>query len=62
LDFALLDNTLGAAAHSVKEIVTEDGDDYFVVILSDANIAQYNIHPKDIARGKAIVIHFFICY
>ncbi|CAO3595524.1 unnamed protein product [Absidia cylindrospora] len=44
------DNTLGAAAHSVKEIVAEDGDDYFVVILSDANITQYNIHPKDIAR------------
>lgn len=51
LPLVLLDNTLGAAAHSVKEIVTEDGDDYFVVILSDANIAQYNIHPKDIARG-----------
>ncbi|KAL0082790.1 AAA domain-containing protein [Phycomyces blakesleeanus] len=44
------DNTLGAASHSVKEIVKEEGDDHFVVILSDANIAQYNIHPDDIAR------------
>ncbi|KAG2198207.1 hypothetical protein INT46_006615 [Mucor plumbeus] len=44
------DNTLGAASHSMKEIVEEESDDYFVVILSDANIAQYNIHPNDIAR------------
>ncbi|KAI7898653.1 AAA domain-containing protein [Cokeromyces recurvatus] len=44
------DNTLGAAAHSIKEIVVEEADDYFVVVLSDANIAQYNIHPNDIAR------------
>ncbi|ORX55569.1 hypothetical protein DM01DRAFT_1334962 [Hesseltinella vesiculosa] len=44
------DNTLGAAAHAVKEIVAEEGDDYLVAILSDANIAQYNIVPKDIAR------------
>ncbi|KAI9260188.1 AAA domain-containing protein [Sporodiniella umbellata] len=44
------DNTLGAASHSMKEIVSEEGDDYFVVVLSDANITQYNIHPNDIAR------------
>jgi hypothetical protein len=46
------DNTLGAASHSMKEVVEEESDDYFVVILSDANIAQYNIHPNDIARSK----------
>ncbi|KAI9317743.1 AAA domain-containing protein [Dichotomocladium elegans] len=44
------DNTLGAAAHSIKEIVKEEADDYFVAILSDANIQQYSIHPNDIAR------------
>ncbi|KAI8393920.1 AAA domain-containing protein [Radiomyces spectabilis] len=44
------DNTLGAASYAVKEIVNEEGDDYFVVVLSDANIAQYNIQPNDIAR------------
>ncbi|OAD05698.1 hypothetical protein MUCCIDRAFT_137874, partial [Mucor lusitanicus CBS 277.49] len=44
------DNTLGAASHSMKEVVQEESDDYFVVVLSDANIAQYNIHPNDIAR------------
>lgn len=48
----IVDNTLGAVSHSVKEIVKEEGDDYFVVVMSDANITQYNIHPNDIARGK----------
>lgn len=46
------DNTLGAASHAIKNIVKDEADDYFVVILSDANIAQYNIKPKDIARSK----------
>lgn len=46
------DNTLGAASHSMKEIVEEEADDYFVVIMSDANITQYNIHPNDIARSE----------
>ena len=52
----MLDNTLGAVSHSVKEIVKEEADDYFVVVLSDANITQYNIHPNDIARGKVILL------
>lgn len=53
----MIDNTLGAASHSVKEIVKEEADDYFVVVLSDANISQYNIHPADIARGKVCCLH-----
>ncbi|KAI8350392.1 AAA domain-containing protein [Blakeslea trispora] len=44
------DNTLGAASHSMRDIIEQEADDYFVVVLSDANIAQYNIHPNDIAR------------
>lgn len=48
------DNTLGAASHAIKTIVQDEADDYFVVVLSDANIAQYNIKPKDIARSKYI--------
>lgn len=48
---SFIDNTLGATAHSIKQVVEEEGDDYFVVVLSDANITQYNIHPKDIAKG-----------
>ena len=45
------DNTLGAVSFAIQDIVKEDADDYFVVILSDANIAQYNIHPDDIAKA-----------
>ncbi|ORZ15094.1 AAA domain-domain-containing protein [Absidia repens] len=45
------DKTLDAVTHSIKEIVTEVGDDYLVVILSDANIAHYKIQPKDIAQA-----------
>jgi uncharacterized protein with von Willebrand factor type A (vWA) domain len=54
--YFVVDNTLGAASHSMKEIVKEEADDYFVVIMSDANIAQYNIHPNDIARSKSLFI------
>lgn len=53
-NMTVIDNTLGAVSHSVKEIVKQEGDDYFVVVMSDANITQYNIHPNDIARGKVI--------
>ncbi|CAJ0760628.1 2341_t:CDS:10 [Entrophospora sp. SA101] len=44
------DNTLNATANAIKEITKEEADDYFVVILSDANIAQYNINPTDISK------------
>ncbi|KAG0268044.1 von Willebrand factor A domain-containing protein 8 [Actinomortierella ambigua] len=44
------DNTLAATATAMKEIVKEDADDYIVVVLSDANIGQYNIKPEDLAR------------
>ncbi|KAG0224963.1 von Willebrand factor A domain-containing protein 8 [Actinomortierella wolfii] len=44
------DNTLAATAMAMKEIVKEDADDYIVVVLSDANIGQYNIKPEDLAR------------
>ena len=30
----------------------EEADDYFVVVLSDANIQQYRIDPEDIAKGN----------
>ncbi|CAG8505992.1 1372_t:CDS:10 [Ambispora gerdemannii] len=43
-------NTLNAASHAIKDIVKEQADDYFVVVLSDANISQYNIKPDDIAK------------
>ncbi|CAG8510049.1 14562_t:CDS:10, partial [Ambispora leptoticha] len=44
------DNTLNATSHAIKDIVKEQADDYFVVVLSDANILQYHIKPGDIAK------------
>ncbi|RHZ72552.1 hypothetical protein Glove_242g5 [Diversispora epigaea] len=44
------DNTLNATIQAIKEITKEDADDYFVVVLSDANITQYRINPEDIAK------------
>ncbi|TPX32182.1 hypothetical protein SmJEL517_g04613 [Synchytrium microbalum] len=46
------DNTILAATTAIKNVVKEEGDDYFVLVLSDANIAQYNISPA--AIGKAL--------
>ncbi|KAJ1562302.1 hypothetical protein HK405_013651 [Cladochytrium tenue] len=44
------DNTLAAVTNSVKDVVKEEADDYFVLVLSDANIAQYNLSPASIAK------------
>ncbi|KAF9412835.1 von Willebrand factor A domain-containing protein 8 [Entomortierella beljakovae] len=44
------DNTLSATSMAMKEIVKDDADDYIVVVLSDANIGQYNIKPEDLGR------------
>ncbi|GES99877.1 von Willebrand factor A domain-containing protein 8 [Rhizophagus clarus] len=45
------DNTVSATAYAITDIVKEEADDYFVVVLSDANIQQYNINPADIAKA-----------
>ncbi|ORZ40870.1 AAA domain-domain-containing protein [Catenaria anguillulae PL171] len=45
------DNTLGAIKACVKEVMQKESDEAFVVILSDANIAQYNIQPQDLAAA-----------
>lgn len=34
------DNSLEAAKLAVKEVVAEEGDDYFVFLLSDANLGR----------------------
>ncbi|KAI9020492.1 AAA domain-containing protein [Hyaloraphidium curvatum] len=44
------DNTLSAASTAIKDVVKEEGDDYFVVVISDANIQQYNITPSAISK------------
>ena len=45
------DNTLRAANRAVDEITKGDkADDYFVIVLSDANLRRYAIDPTDLAN------------
>jgi len=44
------DNTLAATKVAIKEITKEPADEYFVVILSDANFSRYNINPDEFAK------------
>eukprot|EP01134_Creolimax_fragrantissima_P008370 CFRG8370T1 len=40
------DNTLNAARLAVDEVVAEEADDYFVFVVSDANVGRYDITPR----------------
>lgn len=42
------DNTLEAITTAVKSITLDEGDDYFVLVLSDANLHQYNITSESL--------------
>ena len=44
------DNTLPATKAAIKEITKEAADEYFVVVLSDANFNRYGINPDDFAK------------
>ncbi len=35
-----------AAENAVKEITNEEADEYFVIVLSDANLDRYGIRPR----------------
>jgi hypothetical protein len=50
LEHAWGDLTLEAARKAIEEIVEEEADDYFVVLLSDANLDQYSIGAADLAE------------
>ncbi|KAJ3063601.1 von Willebrand factor A domain-containing protein 8 [Podochytrium sp. JEL0797] len=45
------DNTVAAVETVIKDVAKEDADDHFALILSDANITQYNIHPEVLAKA-----------
>uniref|UniRef100_A0A8C5L748 von Willebrand factor A domain-containing protein 8 n=1 Tax=Jaculus jaculus TaxID=51337 RepID=A0A8C5L748_JACJA len=45
------DNTLEGTKHAIKEIVKEEADEYFVIVLSDANLSRYGIHPAKFAQA-----------
>ncbi|EHB13051.1 hypothetical protein GW7_03251 [Heterocephalus glaber] len=44
------DHTLEGTQHAIKEIVKEEADEYFVIVLSDANLSRYGIHPSKFAQ------------
>ena len=43
------DHTLDATRHAIETIVTEDADEHFVIVLSDANFDRYGIPPRRFA-------------
>ncbi|XP_068924755.1 von Willebrand factor A domain-containing protein 8 isoform X2 [Petaurus breviceps papuanus] len=44
------DHTLEGTEHAITEIAKEDADEYFVIVLSDANLERYGIPPASFAR------------
>ncbi|KAM6177939.1 von Willebrand factor A domain-containing protein 8 [Rhynchocyon petersi] len=44
------DHTLEGTEHAIKEIAKEEADEYFVIVLSDANLSRYGIHPDKFAQ------------
>lgn len=45
------DNTVQGIQKAIQAIVKDEADDYFVIVLSDANLHQYNISTTSIANG-----------
>jgi hypothetical protein len=44
------DHTVDAITQSIKRVVQREGDEYFVFVVSDANLDRYGIEPKVIGR------------
>ena len=43
------DNTLAAGSRAVRDIKKEDADDYFVFLISDANLEGYGVSAENLA-------------
>ena len=57
------DNTLAATEHAIMEVQKEAADEYFVFVLSDANLMAYGVSPSclgDIVRSQPTVNSFVI--
>ena len=48
------DNTLASALAAVQQVTEQPGDDYFVFLLSDAMLEQYNVSPQNLADALLI--------
>lgn len=44
------DHTLEATKYSIESIAKEEADDYFVIVLSDANFDRYGISPRSFSK------------
>ena len=42
------DSTLDAVSLAVEEVAKCDADDYFVFVLSDANLGRYDVQPEEL--------------
>jgi hypothetical protein len=64
LEHAWGDMTLEAARRAIEEVVAEEADDYFVVLLSDANLDQYSISAADLSGliSADPRVHVFIVF
>ncbi|XP_055911118.1 von Willebrand factor A domain-containing protein 8 [Eupeodes corollae] len=45
------DNTVKATKEAVESLAEEDYDNSIVIVLSDANLSRYGIHPKELANA-----------
>ena len=46
------DNSMQAADQAIQALVTEDADDYFLFLLSDANLGRYDVSPQVSGESK----------
>ena len=44
------DSTLEALQEGIKTVVEKEADDYFVFLVSDANLNRYDITPREITE------------
>ena len=64
------DHTLAASVAAVEDVTAEPGDDYYVFLVSDANLAMYGVNPKSLAKSlmsdpkvccESSLLSFFAC-
>ncbi|XP_061485897.1 von Willebrand factor A domain-containing protein 8 isoform X2 [Rhineura floridana] len=48
------DHTLEGTEHAIRDIAKEEADEYFVIVLSDANLERYGIPPARFAQTLTI--------
>ena len=44
------DTTMEATKKAVEKVIEDEGDEHFVIILSDANLERYGINPSKLGR------------